>query len=226
MIRRIALLLLAGILTQPAWAVVPTAPLPSGYAASGERPLRGLYAEVTGLSSIFDEQELEALDLACRDKGKSIAIEGADLRGAGATRIYRTADRVAVIVDRTRLRIDAEACVARFEIDRSIDIHTGRFTFAEVSGFSNPDLPCGDYRSRRRCREETIAGLTVTCIDEGDGLVGSFRCVSRRRDLSRGLLVAFGTYIDDDSAPSGSWALDRIDLDTLIDPAVFRKGKD
>lgn len=53
-----------------------------------EKPLRGLYAEVLGLSSIFDEQELEALDLACREKGKTVAIEGAELRYAGATRIY------------------------------------------------------------------------------------------------------------------------------------------
>jgi hypothetical protein len=204
----------------------PVAPLPAGYSQSGEKPLRGLYAEVQGLSSIFDDQELEALDLACRDQGKTVTIEGADLRGAGATRIYRTADKVAVIEDRSRLSIDTAACVARFELDRSVEIETGGFSYSKVSGFSNPDLPCGDYRSRRRCREETIAGLAVTCIDEGDGLVGSFRCVSRRRDLSRGLLVAFGTYIDDGSAPTGSWQLDRIDLDAAIDPVVFRKAKD
>lgn len=226
MIRRTALLVLfAGALGAPGLADVPTAPLPTGYSGSGEKPLRGLYAEVLGLSSIFDEQELEALDLACREKGKTVSIEGAELRHAGATRIYRTADKVAVIDDRTRLNIDTEACTARFGIVRSIDVQAGSISYEKVSGFSNPDLPCKGYRSRSRCTEETIAGLQVTCINEGDGLVGSFRCVSQRRDLSRGLLVSFGTYVDDGSSPTGSWALDRIDLDVAIDPVVFRKDK-
>ena len=131
-----------------------------------------------------------------------------------------------MIDDRTRLSIDTEACTARFGIVRSVDVQIGRISYEKVSGFSNPDLPCKGYRSRSRCTEETIAGLAVTCINEGDGLVGSFRCVSQRRDLSHGLLVSFGTYVDDGSSPTGSWSLDRIDLDVAIDPVVFRKDKD
>lgn len=218
------LLLIAAVGTDQASAEPIAAPLPSGYEASGQPSSNGVYAEVTKLYSIDHAQQIEDLTASCAAKGKPVAIEGQELVGTGAWRIYRTARQVAEISDSISLDTDDQACTARYGRRRHVIVSKGDVPFEQMPGFTDPAFSCGKFGRISRCKQRTIAGIEVTCLDEGDGLVGSYKCVSRREDLSKGLLVAAGSYRDD-SAVAGSWELERVLLDVAIDPVVFTSAR-
>ncbi|HEX4848158.1 MAG TPA: hypothetical protein VFV30_08435, partial [Novosphingobium sp.] len=199
------------------------APLPAGYEPSGQPRVPGLYAEVLGLSSIFDERQLEELDEACAPRGKVVTLSGQENRGKGAVRIYRTATAVAVVTVTSNLSIDTETCTASYALTSRATVRTGKWKYSEVPYFQNPKLDCRPNRRIGRCSEQEHAGITVTCRNNGDGFVGDAICVSNRKDLTRGLVFAYESYVDDDSMPTGGWALQRVETDALIDPAVFAK---
>ena len=208
-------------LVAPAAAEPFRAPLPPGYQPSGQPGVTGLYAEVIGLSSLSDEPQLEELGGACQARGKAVMIVGEENRFKGAARIYRSADAVAVIVDSPDLTFDTATCTARFTIRHSTTVRTGPWDFDEVPYFMNPVFNCQRPYLGNRCTERTFAGIAATCLDTGDGFVGQVFCVSRRKDLTRGLLLASESYVDEGSVPTGGWALEKVETDALIDPVVF-----
>lgn len=199
-----------------------TAPLPPGYQPSGERLVDGLYAEVNGLNSIFDDQEIQEFESACQADGKTVNWQHRELGSSGAVRIYRTSKAVAVIRDSVRLITDRETCVARYTIERQATVKTGRWEYSDVPNFEDPNFTCGKVSIFHRCTEGTVTGINVTCLNRGDGFVGDVICVSRRRDFTRGLLVSYSSYVDDGSVPTGEWQLSRVEPTALIDPVIFR----
>jgi hypothetical protein len=201
-----------------------TAPLPPGYQPSGEKLVDGLYAEVTGLNSIYDDQEIEEFESECRADGKAVSWKDRDLGSGGAVRIYRTSKAVAVIRDTVRLVTDRKTCVARYAIERQATVKTGRWKYSDVPNFEDPSFTCGKILIFQRCTEDTVTGIDVTCLNRGDGLVGDVICVSRKHDLTRGLLVSYFSYVDDGSVPTGGWQLSKVEPIAMIDPAIFRAG--
>jgi len=210
--------------TAPASANPYTAPLPPGYQPSGEKLIDGLYAEVNGLNSIYDDQEIQEFESACQADGKVVSWQDRNLSSGGAVRIYRTSKSVAVIRDTVRLVTDRETCVARYAIERQATVKTGRWKYSDVPNFEDPNFTCGKVLIFRRCTEGTLAGIDVTCLNRGDGFVGDVICVSRRHDLTRGLLLSYSSYVDDGSVPTGEWQLSRVEPTALIDPVIFRAG--
>jgi hypothetical protein len=182
-----------------------------------------MYAEVDGLTSIGDDQQIEELEAACRDKGKTVAWRDRSNKTKGVVRIYRTSAAVAVIQEVVQLWTYEPNCTAGYTVRRESTVRTGRWNYDDVPYFENPNLACNKRRIGHRCSDVTIAGAKVTCINLGDGFVGSIACVSRQKDLTRGLLVSSSSYIDDGSAPTGGWELTRIEPLGTIDPAVFRQ---
>lgn len=216
-------LALAALAAGPAQAEPVLAPLPDGYVAEGQELVEGMYAEVTGLASITDDEDIENLNAACKALNKSIEWHDRENGAKGAIRIYRTSAAVAVIQDTARLWTDPTTCTAGYTIERETTVKTGRLNYKRVAYFQNPNLHCARGRIGRRCEDKMIAGISVTCIDRGDGLIGSIDCVSRQKDLTRGLLVSYDTYIDDGSIPTASWKLTRVDANARIDPVVFQR---
>jgi hypothetical protein len=206
----------------PASADPYAAPLPPGYQPSGERLVEGLYAEVNGLNSVFDDQEIQELESACQADGKEVSWQDRNLGSSGAVRIYRTSNAVAVIRDTVRLVTDRKTCVARYAIERQATVKTGRWKYSDVPNFEDPNFSCSKVLIFHRCTEGTLTGINVTCLNRGDGFVGDVICVSRRRDLTRGLLVSYSSYVDDGSVPTGEWQLSRVEPTALIDPVIFR----
>lgn len=199
------------------------APLPDGYSRGQDHLVLGLYAEVGGLSSTTDEQEIDELRAVCTAAGKQIQWRDRDKADKGIVRIYRTRAAVVVIRDAVYLTTDRANCTASYTVKREITARTGLWKYEDVPYFRSPNLSCGGRRLGHLCSQSIIAGIRATCINNGDGLVGSIDCVSQRKDLTQGLLLAHSTYVDDGSAPTGGWALDRVEPTALIDPEVFRQ---
>jgi hypothetical protein len=199
-----------------------SAPLPDGYQASGQNSIPGIYAEVNGLTSVYDDQQIEEFEDACKADGKIVVWQDRDKASKGAVRIYRTSAAVAVIRDSARLSTDQKTCVARYVIEHEATVKVGSWDYKEIAYFENPDLKCGNSKIVRRCHESIVAGVKVTCLNRGDGLNGDVICVSLNNDLTRGLLVGYSSYVDDGSMPTGGWQLSRIEQNALIDPVIFR----
>jgi hypothetical protein len=221
-VKRIAFL--GAFAAYPVQAGQFVAPLPDGYQTTGAKSVSGLYAEITGLTSIYDDQAIEEFDAACQAEGKKVVWQDRENGSKGAVRIYRTAAAAAVIRKSVRLVTDRKTCVARYIVEVEATVKTSPWAYTDLGYFEDPDLKCLGRRTGRRCHEEVIAGVRVTCLDRGDGFVGDVICVSRENDLTRGLLVSYSSYVDDGSMPTGGWHLSLIEPNALIDPAVFRAG--
>ena len=198
------------------------APLPDGYRATGAKMLLGMYAEIDGLTSIGDDAQIEDLRVACRADGKTLKWQDREKETQGRVKIYRTATAVAVIRDSVRLTTDKATCIAGYVIDHDATVRTGPLDYKQSGYFQDPQFKCAKRGVAYRCKDDVIAGVRVTCLHRGDGLVGDVICVSRKNDLTRGLLVGQNSYVDDGSLPTGGWQLSLIVPKALIDPIVFR----
>ena len=198
----------------------PIAPLPEGVQPSGQKDVRGLYAEVE--FGRYDVNEsLEALEAECKTRGMEPKVEGRDLAWKGKQRIYRTRTSVAVVEDAPTIAVDPKACSATITLSRSVTARTGSWPTIKTADWADPPPPCKRYT---RCWMSKTGGIRAQCVDLGDGLNGSSLCYSVQDDLSKDLVVARSRYSDDGSSPSGYWALDRVLPDVLIDPAVFAEA--
>jgi hypothetical protein len=216
----LAFTLLSVILTvigAPAFARDRIAPLPDGIQPSGGKKVRGLYADVV-FSRVDVNEELEALESECKDRGVDAKIDGRDLADKGKQRIYRTRTSVAVFEDTPTIKTDRQACTAVITLSRDATVRTGPWSTIRTPEWGGEPPECPRFH---RCWKSKVAGVKAQCVDLGDGLVGSTICYSVQDDLSKYLIVATSQYIDDGSRPNTEWALDRVLTDVLIDPAVF-----
>jgi hypothetical protein len=200
------------------------APLPDGYQATGTKLIPGMYAEITGLTSIYDTRQIEEFEAACKTDRKPVTWQDRDKSSKGAVRIYRTAAAVAVIEDVAWLTTDLKECVARYVIEQKVIVKVGQWNYKEVAYFKDPNFKCALRKFYGRCHEEVVAGVKVKCLNQGGGPISEVICVSRNNDFTRGLLASYSSYIDNPSEPQGSWQLSRIEPNALIDPVVFRVG--
>jgi hypothetical protein len=201
----------------PASARERIASLPEGVQPSGQKKVRGLYAEVEfGRNDV--NQELEALEEECKAGGVEARIEGRDLAWKGKKRLYRTRTSVAVFEDTPTITADRKACSAVITLTRTATVRTGPWPSIKTADWADPPPACARHA---RCWASKPAGIEARCIDLGDGLNGSTLCYSVQDDLSRDLVVA-RTYYRDDAAESNTvWAFDLVLTDVPIDPAVF-----
>lgn len=105
---------------------------------------------------------------------------------------------------------------------RSVKVTPASKDHLIAAGWLEQRPQCARGRSiMRRCTDDVVAGVHATCINLGDGLVGSSLCYSTQDDLSRDLSVGGSNYTDDGSGPDNTWGLDRVIPNALIDPVVF-----
>lgn len=202
----------------PAFAAAWLAPLPDGMAASKQSRVRGLYAE-SRFMRIDVNERLETFEAACKARGVEPRIAGRDLLSGGIRRIYRSAAGLAIFEDTPSISTDDDACTASVSLDRSVEIKPGpRGRF--LTGDWIDKHPECDWL--RRCQTGEVAGVQARCFDLGDGFVGTIVCYSTQDDFSRDLIVSRSNYSDDGSGPDNGWVMDRVVVDALIDPAVFR----
>jgi hypothetical protein len=218
-VKRLALLIPIAlvVLGTPASARDRIAPLPDGIKPSDGKKVRGLYAEMA-FSRVDVNEELQALESECKDRGIDSKIEGRDLAEKGKQRLYRTRTSVAVFEDTPIIKADRQACSAVITLSRTATVRTGPWSSIRTPDWGSQPPECPRYH---RCWATKMAGVKAQCIDLGDGFMGSTLCYSVQNDLSKDLIVGGSQYIDDGSRPNTVWALDKVVTDALIDPAVF-----
>ncbi len=217
------LLALDAIAAAPGRGQSAEAPLPMSVTASGEKKVRGVYAEAH-FGDVTVNDDLDRLESDCSARGKAVVVEGRPLQWSGVRQLYRSVDFIAAFEMRPMIVTNPAACTAAITLRHEVKVVKASTDNLIAAGWKFDVAPC--RRSPRaianRCRKGVVAGVSAQCIDRGDGLVGSTACYSTGNDLSRGLEISGSNYTDDGSGPDNSWGFDRVVSNALIDPAIFR----
>lgn len=200
-------------------AAIRKAPLPDGLAPSGEPAVRGLYAQSV-YSLIEVTESLTQLATACRQRGKTLKVEGRDLLRKGTRRLYRSADRVALFRDDPAIESDAQACTATITLVRRSMVTPARPEDLQAAGWLEVRPTCPNRA--KGCKKTQIAGLAAMCGERGEGPSGTTICFSVQEDLSKDLILEQSVPATDPRLPGIGWGLEVVMTDALIDPVVFR----